>query len=200
MVDDGSFFHCETQLTGEIMRGKKPKVGIVMGSDSDWPIIKEAVETLEGFAVPFEVKVISAHRTPELASAYARGAARRGIKVIIAAAGGAAHLAGTLAAHTTLPVIGIPIKAGAVDGLDSLLATLQMPAGIPVATVTLGSAGPVNAAVLAVQILAVGRPALGKKLVNYKSGLKRKVVQGDSKIQAELKKRNEEVAKKPVES
>jgi len=171
------------------MKMKKPEIGIIMGSDSDWPIVKQAAETLEDFAVPFEVKVISSHRTPKLASAYARGATRRGIKVIIAAAGGSAHLAGTLAAHTTLPVIGIPIKAGAVDGLDSLLATLQMPAGIPVATVTLGSAGPVNAAVLAVQILAVDRPALGKKLAKYKNGLKRKVVQGDSKIQAELKKR-----------
>lgn len=174
------------------MNRKKAEVGIVMGSDSDWPIIKEAAEMLEGFAVPFEVKVISAHRTPGLASSYARGAARRGIKVIIAAAGGAAHLAGTLAAHTTLPVIGIPIKTGAVDGLDSLLATLQMPAGIPVATVTLGSAGPVNAAVLAVEILAVSRPELSKKLAGHKTDLKKKVARGNTKVQAELKKRNEE--------
>lgn len=170
------------------MTKKRPEVGIIMGSDSDWPIVKEAAETLDRFGVAYEAKVISAHRTPGLASRYARGAARRGIKVIIAAAGGAAHLAGVLAAHTSLPVIGIPIKGRAVDGLDSLLATLQMPAGIPVATVTLGSAGPVNAAILAVQILAVGRSQLSSKLVRHKSSLKKKVASGDAKVQADLKK------------
>ena len=142
------------------MKKSKPAVGIVMGSDSDWPLVKECADTLRGFGVGFEARVLSAHRTPEAAAAYAQSAARRGLKILIAAAGGAAHLGGVVAAHTILPVIGIPIKGGALNGLDALLATLQMPAGIPVATVTLGSAGPVNAALLAVQILAVGQPAL----------------------------------------
>ncbi|TFH15998.1 MAG: 5-(carboxyamino)imidazole ribonucleotide mutase [Lentisphaerales bacterium] len=157
-------------------------VAIVMGSDSDWPIVESASKTLKEFAVRHEVRVISAHRTPELATAYAAGAARRGIKVIIAAAGGAAHLGGVIAAHTTLPVIGIPVKGGALNGMDALLATLQMPAGIPVATVTLGSAGPINAAVLAVQILATGRPALATMLKKYKQKLKKKVAAGNGRV------------------
>jgi len=171
------------------MSAKKPEIGVIMGSDSDWPIVKEAVTTLQFFGVPYEAKVISAHRTPDIASDYARNAARRGIKVIIAAAGGAAHLAGVLAAHTVLPVIGIPVRGGALNGVDSLLATLQMPSGIPVATVTLGSAGPVNAAVLAVQILALTRTGLKKKMAAYKNALKRKVMRGNTRIRAELKKK-----------
>lgn len=167
----------------------KAEVGIVMGSDSDWPVVKEAVETLESFGIVNEVRVISAHRTPELAGTYAAGAAGRGLKVIMAAAGGAAHLGGVLAAHTTLPVIGIPVKGGALNGLDALLATIQMPAGIPVATVTLGSAGPVNAAILAVQILAVARPSLARQLAAYKRVLKKKVMDGDARVQADLGKR-----------
>ena len=168
---------------------KRPDVGIVMGSDSDWPLVKEAADTLTDFGVACEVRVISAHRTPELASQYAAGAVRRGLKVVIAAAGGAAHLGGVLAAHTTLPVIGIPVKGGALNGMDALLATLQMPAGIPVATVTLGSAGPVNAAVLAVQILAVGKPGLRRALDAYKEKLKRKVAKGNAHVQAEIRKK-----------
>ena len=171
------------------MKNKKPEVGIVMGSDSDWEFVKPAVDVLDGFGVSAEVRVISAHRTPELASRYASSASRRGIKVIISAAGGAAHLGGVIAGHTTVPVIGIPVKGGAVNGLDSLLATLQMPSGIPVATVTLGSAGPVNAAVLAVQILAVGRAGLREKLAVYKKGLKQKVARGDARVKAEMRKR-----------
>lgn len=167
---------------------KKPLIGIIMGSDSDWPIVKEGAKTLDKFDVPYEVKVVSAHRTPELASSYAHGAARRGIKVIIAAAGGAAHLAGALAAHTSLPVIGIPVKSGTVNGLDALLATLQMPAGIPVATVTLGSAGPVNAALLAVQILALSRPGLSRKLVRHKTAMKKKVARGEARVRSEMRK------------
>lgn len=163
-----------------------PEVGIVMGSDSDWPTVKQAVVTLNDFGVASESRVISAHRTPEAAMEYATTAAKRGIKVIIAAAGGAAHLGGVLAAHTTLPVIGIPVKGGALNGMDALLATLQMPAGIPVATVTLGSAGPVNAAVLTAQILALGRPAIKKKLAAYKKGLKKKVAKGNRNVQADL--------------
>jgi 5-(carboxyamino)imidazole ribonucleotide mutase len=166
----------------------KPEVGILMGSDSDWPLVKEAAKTLASFGVCHEVRVISAHRTPEVATEYARTASRRGLKILMAAAGGAAHLGGVVAAHTCLPVIGIPVKGGALNGLDALLATLQMPAGIPVATVTLGSAGPVNAALLAVQILALGRPALARKLAAHKRSLKRKVVKGNAKVQADLKR------------
>jgi len=152
------------------MKTKKSKlqVSVVMGSDSDWPLMEATVKTLARFGVQSETRVISAHRTPELATAYATGAARRGLQVIIAAAGGAAHLAGVLAAHTTLPVIGVPIKGGAFDGLDALLSTVQMPSGIPVATVALGSAGAVNAAILAVQILALRRPKLTVKLQQHK--------------------------------
>lgn len=168
---------------------RKPEVGIVMGSDSDWPLLKDATATLDGFEVPYEVRVISAHRTPEVASAYAREAAGRGLKVIIAAAGGAAHLGGVLAAGTTLPVIGVPVKGGALNGVDALLAIVQMPAGIPVATVTLGSAGPVNAAVLAVQILAIGQPELTKKLAKYKKTLEDKVAVSNAKVQADLNKK-----------
>jgi 5-(carboxyamino)imidazole ribonucleotide mutase len=157
-----------------------------MGSESDWPAVSEAVKTLGQFDVRCEARVISAHRTPELAADYARGAARRGIRVIVAAAGGAAHLAGVLAAHTVLPVIGIPVKGGALNGVDAALSTLQMPAGIPVATVTLGSAGPVNAAILAVQILAVGRPSLARRLARHKAALKAKVAKGDAAVQANM--------------
>lgn len=168
---------------------KKTEVGIVMGSDSDWPLLKEATATLDSFGVGYEVRVISAHRTPEMASAYAREAAGRGLKVIITAAGGAAHLGGVLAAHTTLPVIGVPVKGGALNGMDALLAIVQMPAGIPVATVTLGNAGPVNAAILAVQMLAIGQPELTRKLEKYKKTLGEKVASGNSKVQADLKKK-----------
>jgi len=168
------------------MPTKKPEIGIVMGSDSDWPLIKKAVETLEQFNVACEVRVISAHRTPEEAATYASSAARRGLKVIMSAAGGAAHLGGVLAAHTILPVVGIPVKGGALNGIDSLLATIQMPAGIPVATVTLGSAGPVNAAVFAVQILALSKPALAAKMKRYKKSLKKKVERGNTAVQADL--------------
>ncbi|MBP5321525.1 MAG: 5-(carboxyamino)imidazole ribonucleotide mutase [Kiritimatiellae bacterium] len=165
----------------------EPIVGIVMGSDSDWPLVQKATDTLKGFEVPFEVRVISAHRTPDLAFEYARTAEARGIKVIIAAAGGAAHLGGVIAGHTVLPVIGIPVAGGALNGLDALYATLQMPSGIPVATVTLGSAGPVNAALLAVQILGTADPALREKFHAYKDGLRQKVIAGNEKVNAALK-------------
>ena len=166
----------------------KPEVAVVMGSDSDWPLVKTAVETLEEFGIGADVRVISAHRTPDLAADYAKQAVGRGIKVVIAAAGGAAHLAGVLASHTTLPVIGIPVESGAFKGLDALLATVQMPGGVPVATVTLGSAGPVNAAVLAVQILATGRSGLARKLAGYKRSLKSKVAKGNLRVRAEAQK------------
>ena len=161
----------------------KPQVGVVMGSDSDWPLTEETVKTLSRFGVQSETRVISAHRTPELATAYAAGASRRGLQVIIAAAGGAAHLAGVLAANTSLPVIGVPVKSGALDGLDALLSTVQMPSGIPVATVALGSAGAVNAAILAIQILALRRPELTVKLQQHKRDLKAKVQKGNTQVQ-----------------
>ncbi len=170
------------------MASKKPLVGIVMGSDSDWPIIQSGVDTLGQFEIPCEVRVISAHRTPDLAAEYARTASKRGLKIIMSAAGGAAHLGGVLAAHTTLPVIGIPVKGGALNGIDSLLATIQMPSGIPVATVTLGSAGPINAAVFAAQILALGDKRLARRMVSYKKSLTKKVAKGDARVQSELKK------------
>jgi len=163
-------------------------VAIVMGSDSDWPIVQSAVDTLVSFGVSHEVRVCSAHRTPDEAARFASTAERRGVKVIIAAAGGAAHLAGVVAGHTTLPVIGLPIKGGALNGVDSLLATVQMPAGIPVVSVTLGSAGPVNAAIFAVQILAGSRPGLKKELKKHKSAMAAKVRRGDKRVQGELRK------------
>jgi len=162
----------------------KPQVGVIMGSDSDWPLMETTVKILERFGVRSETRVISAHRTPQLATAYAACASRRGLQVIIAAAGGAAHLAGVLAAHTILPVIGVPVKSGALDGLDALLSTVQMPSGIPVATVALGSAGAVNAAILAIQILALRCPELTVKLQQHKRDLKAKVKKGNVQIQS----------------
>ena len=164
------------------MKARKSEVGIVMGSDSDWPVVQKAVVVFNEFGILCETRVISAHRTPDLAATYARTASRRGLKIIIAAAGGAAHLGGVLAAHTSLPVIGIPVAGGALNGLDALLATVQMPSGVPVATVTLGSAGPINAAVLAVKILAISRPGLDKKVKSYRQKLKRKTVTGDARV------------------
>ena len=138
------------------------KIGIVMGSDSDLPVVQKAVDTLKALDIPYEVHIYSAHRTPEEASRFARGAREEGFGALIAAAGMAAHLAGALAANTTLPVIGIPCKGGAMEGLDALLSTVQMPSGIPVATVALN--GGVNAALLAAQILAVEDGTLAKRL------------------------------------
>ena len=169
------------------VRSVAPEVGIVMGSDSDWPLISKAADTLGEFGVVCEVSVISAHRTPERAANYAKSAEKRGLKVMIAAAGGAAHLAGAIAANTTLPVIGIPVEGGALHGLDALLATVQMPAGVPVATVALGSAGPANAALLAVQILAIARPDLGARLKKYKKELKKKVEAGNTRVRKSLR-------------
>ena len=134
-----------------------PKVGVVMGSTSDWPVMAHAAETLESLGVPHEVRVMSAHRTPDVVHEYAGTAEERGLEVIIAAAGGAAHLAGVVASGTTLPILGVPMSS-ALDGLDSLLSTVQMPGGVPVATLAIGKAGAVNAAILATQILGVADP------------------------------------------
>src|SRR5215472_17617560 len=148
---------------------KKAMVGILMGSDSDWPVMKAAADACHEFGIGWEAQVISAHRTPEDLASYATGAHKRGLRVIIAGAGGAAHLPGVTAAMTTLPVIGVPIESKALKGLDSLLSIVQMPSGIPVATVAIG--GGRNAGLLAVQILGVANPSLQKKLVAFKQRL-----------------------------
>lgn len=147
----------------------KPRIGIIMGSDSDWPTMKAAAEACAEFGVASEERVISAHRTPRELERYATTARARGLQVIIAGAGGAAHLPGVAAAFTTLPVIGVPIESKALQGLDSLLSIVQMPSGIPVATVAIGGAR--NAGLLALQILAVGDAALQKKLLAFKARL-----------------------------
>ena len=147
----------------------KAVVGIVMGSDSDLAVMQEARNVLDGFGIASEMTVASAHRTPARAHEYAATARRRGLKVIIAGAGGAAHLAGVLAASTTLPVIGVPVETSALGGLDSLLSTVQMPGGIPVATMAIGKAGARNAGILAAQILGVSDKAVEKKLAAFKS-------------------------------
>lgn len=161
----------------------KKKVAIIMGSDSDWPVLKAAAAQLKGWDIPFEVRVMSAHRTPDAAAAFARAAGENGFGVLIAAAGMAAHLAGALAAHTTLPVIGVPVKGGAADGLDALLSTVQMPGGIPVATVALNGAK--NAAVLAAQILAVSDERLAAVLRADREKMAQAIAEKDAAIRAE---------------
>jgi 5-(carboxyamino)imidazole ribonucleotide mutase len=144
-------------------------IGIVMGSTSDWETMKAAAKVLEEFGVPYEAKAMSAHRTPQLVSEWAGSAAKRGLKAIIAGAGGAAHLAGVIAAHTTLPVLGVPMPSQHLQGLDSLLSTVQMPPGIPVATFAIGEAGAANAALYAIAILALSDSSLARKLVEFRS-------------------------------
>ena len=159
---------------------KQPVVGIVMGSDSDWPVIEQAVKMLDQFGVACEARVLSAHRSPHLVQRYVSAAAARGIKVLIAGAGGAAHLAGVCAAHTTLPVIGVPVESKSLKGFDSLLATVQMPKGVPVATVAIDNAA--NAAILAVQCLALSDARLARQLAAYK----RQLVAGIQKADRQL--------------
>src|SRR5947207_15025791 len=149
----------------------KPLVSIVMGSDSDLEIMSEAGKTLAGFGIAYEIDITSAHRAPRKTSEFARNAASHGIRVIIAGAGGAAHLAGVIAAETTLPVIGVPIPSTSLQGLDSLLSIVQMPAGIPVATVAIGKAGAANAGILAAQMLALGDEQIANKLAEHKRKL-----------------------------
>ena len=157
-----------------------PQVSIIMGSTSDLPVMEKACQFLEEMEIPFEVNALSAHRTPTEVSEYARNAHRRGIQVIIAGAGMAAALPGVIAAETPLPVIGVPIKGSTLEGLDATLAILQMPPGIPVATVAINGAQ--NAAVLALQIMAVGNPDLQQKVLNYKQGLKKKIVKANEDL------------------
>ena len=146
----------------------RPLVGVIMGSRSDWDTMQQADEVLTRFDVPHECRIVSAHRTPQLMAEYASAAADRGLEAIIAGAGGAAHLPGMVAAHTVLPVIGVPVESAALNGLDSLLSIVQMPRGVPVATVAIGAAGATNAGLLAVAILATSRPALRKQLQAYR--------------------------------
>lgn len=162
----------------------KPLVSIVMGSDSDLEIMREATKPLEEFGIAYEIDITSAHRSPHRTAEYAAKAADRGIRVIIAGAGGAAHLAGVIAAHTTLPVIGVPMPSSSLGGMDALLATVQMPAGIPVATVAIGKAGATNAGILAAQILGVADAGVSKKLTAYKEKLARGVEEKSKKLQA----------------
>ncbi len=155
-----------------------PKIGILMGSKSDADIMGEAARILEEFGVPHEMKVLSAHRTPQETSEYAQSAESRGIQALIAGAGYAAHLAGALAAHSTLPIIGVPLDASSLQGLDSLLSTVQMPKGIPVACMGIGKAGAINAALFAVQILARSDPELAQKLKEYREKMRQEILPG----------------------
>ncbi len=174
------FFFYDKQKEALLLK----KVGIIMGSDSDLPIVQKAIDTLRDFGVPFEVHVYSAHRTPDRARDFAVSARENGFGVLIAAAGMAAHLAGAIAANTTLPVIGIPCKSGNLDGIDALLSTVQMPSGIPVATVAIG--GGVNAALLSIQILAVEDAALAEKLAAKRAADAQKVLEKDAAVSAQF--------------
>ncbi len=161
------------------------KVAVIMGSDSDLPVVKGCIKTLKSFGIPVEARVLSAHRTPEAAAEFSRTARENSFGVIIAAAGKAAHLAGVLAAHTTLPVIGIPIKSSTLDGLDALLATVQMPKGIPVATVAIDGAE--NAAYLAIEMLALQDDGLAEKLTAFKAKMAQEVMDKNEKLQEEVR-------------
>ncbi|HJZ51567.1 MAG TPA: 5-(carboxyamino)imidazole ribonucleotide mutase [Candidatus Acidoferrales bacterium] len=162
------------------------RVGILMGSDTDLPVMSEAGKVLEKFGIGYEMEVVSAHRTPARAHEYAITALDRGLKVLIAAAGAAAHLAGVIAANTTLPVIGVPMGTSSLNGLDALLATVQMPGGIPVATMAIDKAGAVNAAIFAAEILALSDPVMARKLVEHKDDLAKSVAEKNARLQATL--------------
>lgn len=161
-------------------------VGIVMGSDSDWGVMKKTASVLDQLNIPFDVTVSSAHRSPERTADYSRSARARGLRVIVAGAGAAAHLAGSIAALTTLPVIGVPIDSSSLKGLDALLATVQMPAGVPVATMAIGAAGAKNAAILAAQILAIGDPEIEGSLEQYKKEMAGKVAKKAEDLRKKL--------------
>lgn len=161
----------------------KPLVGIVMGSDSDLPIMEETTKILDDFEISYEITISSAHRSPKRTVEYARHAEERGIEVIIAGAGGAAHLAGVIASETILPVIGVPIDSSPLKGIDSLLSTVQMPGGVPVATMAIGKAGAKNAGILAAQIISKKYPEIGKKLRDYKRRLEKEVEEKQKALQ-----------------
>ena len=163
-----------------------PSVGILMGSDSDWETMQRCAKQLEALGISYEVRVISAHRTPAIAHEYASSAAGRGLKIIIAAAGLAAHLAGAMAAGSPLPVIGVPMAAGPLNGFDALLSTVQMPPGVPVATVGIGKPGATNAAILAAQILATADPAIAETVTAFRAEQAEKVIAKDEALNASL--------------
>ena len=165
---------------------QRPLVGIVIGSDSDLPVMSEAGKTLKKFGIAYEMEVLSAHRTPARAHEYATTAAERGLKVVIAAAGAAAHLAGVMAASTLLPVIGVPLGTSPLSGLDALLATVQMPGGIPVATMAIDKAGAVNAAIFAAEIIALSDTEIARKLVTHKEEMVRSVAEKNAKLQKQI--------------
>ncbi|WP_406685885.1 5-(carboxyamino)imidazole ribonucleotide mutase [Rossellomorea vietnamensis] len=158
-------------------------ISVIMGSTSDWETMKHACEVLEELEIPFEKRVVSAHRTPDYMFEFAEGARDRGVKVIIAGAGGAAHLPGMVASKTTLPVIGVPVQSKALNGMDSLLSIVQMPGGVPVATVAIGKAGATNAGLLAAQILSIGNEELAKTLENRRSALREKVMESSDDLE-----------------
>ncbi len=166
-----------------------PLVGIVMGSDSDLAVMEEAFQVMETYGIPYEARILSAHRSPEATAEYARTAIERGLQVLIAGAGWAAHLAGAIAAATTLPVIGVPIASSSLKGLDALLATVQMPPGVPVATMAIGKGGARNAAILAVQILALKHPELAAKYQQQKSAMATKVLAQNKQLDEYLANR-----------
>ena len=170
------------------MAPKQPKVGILMGSDSDLDVMREAENRLDFFGIAYETRIMSAHRTPDIAAEYSATAAKRGLEVIICGAGAAAHLAGAIAANTTLPVIGVPIDSSSLKGLDALLATVQMPAGIPVATMAIGKAGAANAAIFAAQIVGRKDAEVAAKLVQFKKEMAAGVEARDRKLQSERTK------------
>ena len=161
-------------------------VGVIMGSDSDYPVMAEACRMLEKFGIGYEVEVVSAHRSPARAAEYAETAVNRGLKAIIVGAGGAAHLAGVVAALTTLPVIGVPMAATSLNGMDSLLATVQMPGGVSVATMAIGKPGAMNAGIYAAQILGTSNPAMARKLADYKKELDASVAEKSARLKREL--------------
>lgn len=161
-------------------------VGIVMGSDSDYPVMSETGKTLDKFGIGYEIEIVSAHRTPARAHEYATTATSRGLKVMIAAAGAAAHLAGVMAANTTIPVIGVPLGSSSLNGLDALLATVQMPGGIPVATMAIDKAGAVNAAIFAAEILGTSDPEIARKLVAHKEDLAKSVTDKNARLKQQI--------------
>lgn len=167
-------------------KARTPVVGILMGSDTDLPVMSEAGKALEKFGIGYEMEVVSAHRTPARAHEYATTAAKRGLKVLIVGAGAAAHLAGVMAANTTLPVIGVPLATSALNGLDALLATVQMPGGIPVATMAIDKAGAVNAAIFTAEILGLSDPEIARRLVAHKEELVRGVAEKNARLKQQL--------------
>ncbi len=166
---------------------KKALVGIAMGSDSDLPIMTETARMLQQLGVPFDIEITSAHRSPERTADYARSAAGRGLKVLVVGAGGAAHLAGVIAAETTLPVIGVPIASSPLGGTDSLFSTVQMPGGVPVATMAVGKAGAVNAAIFAAQILATSNASLSRRLAQHKREMARAVAEKSKRLKRKFR-------------